>query len=100
MPEADNPILAKFRPIAEYSPTHGDLIIISNWFSVKFGLVLGTIDGNVTVVCAGHPRVLFTMGESQQAKNITTIKLSALRENNWARYSIQKHEKQEPIWYV
>lgn len=99
------PALAKYRAISEYSPGHGDIIIITHWLSVEFGIVLGNVDGEVAIILAGHPRVLFTMHDSDQAKRTRMIKLSDLRENRSSRYSIMKNEKENGnvfgnTWYI
>jgi len=102
--ELELPPLAQYKPRSEYSPQYGDYFIWSRWFSTWHGVVTN-FDANVgelSVVFAGVPFLLFTMPENEQKKETRKISLDEVKKASNGKYAIQRHDQTQNavIWYI
>lgn len=96
------PPLAQFRPRVQYVPQYGDYVIWSRWFSCWHGVVkfYDEQTGDIHVIFAGVPFILFTMNDQEQDKETKKIKLSELRGAKNGKFAILQHDSQASIWYI
>lgn len=96
------PPLAYHRPRTLYTPTYGDIIIWTKWFTTWYGVVTNNVDDQINVIFEGLPILLFTMNEAEQGKNTFNLKLSEVRNAKNGKYSILQRDPttRENIWYV
>jgi len=98
------PVLAQYKPRAEYTPCYGDYFVWSKWFSTWHGLVVNydrTTD-ELCVLMAGIPYLLFTMAEADHDKETIKLKLSEVKRARNGKYAIQHHDPTQNaiVWYV
>jgi hypothetical protein len=77
-------------------------LIWARWFSTWHGLVVG-YDKNtdeISVIFAGLPFLLFTMDESDHAKETRKIKLGDIRRASNGKFAIQTIEGTNAVWYI
>lgn len=100
--KVDMPPLAQYKNRSQYVPSYGDYIIWSGWFTQWHGIVTAYDDksGDVSIIFAGIPYLLFTMPEQQYAKETTIIPLHKLQNAPNGKYAIQTVQGGNAIWYI
>jgi hypothetical protein len=100
----DLPPLAQYKPRSEYVPQYGDYIVFSKWFSTWHGLVTNydANNGELYIVFAGVPFLLFTMQDAELEKETKKIKLSDIKGAANGKYAILQHNQPRNaiIWYI
>ena len=98
------PPLAQYKPRTEYVPLYGDYFVWSRWFSTWHGLVVDydRETGDVHILMAGVPYLLFTMVEKNFEKETIKIQLSEIKQARNGKYAIQHHSQTQnaTIWYI
>ena len=93
--------LAHYRPINQWSPVVGDLIIYHGWFQHWFGVVSQiNIDGTVDIVKAGLPLLLFSMSQASMNKSKKTKDIAMINQSVGGKYAIMQQENNNIIWYI
>ena len=94
--------LAQSKPIAQWKPALGDIVMWHGWIQHWFGIISSiNNEGTVTVTKAGMPVLLFTMDEMEQTKNKVTIAISAINRSRGGKYAVlQALPGSTNIWYV
>lgn len=103
--KADLPPLAHYRPLNSYTPQYGDYFVWSRWFSTWHGVVkfYDKDTGELQVIFAGVPFLLFTMTDEEQEAETYKIKLLEIRSAKQGKYAIQQQDQQAAnagIWYI
>lgn len=102
--KANLPSLAHFRRLNTYSPAYGDYFVWSKWFSTWHGVVKyhDLEKGEIHIIFAGVPFLLFTMTDGEQEAETRKIKLSEIRSAKQGKYAIQQQDKEANtgIWYI
>lgn len=100
----DLPPLANYRNLQDYVPAYGDFVVWSGWFTTWFGVVANYEQntGDVHIIYAGLPFLLFTSTDEEQRRDTRRIQLSALRMSNKGKYAILQHDftKNASVWYI
>jgi hypothetical protein len=93
--------LAQYMPIQEWEPEVGDIIIYHGWIVHWFGLI-NQIEPNgiVSVVRAGIPILLLTMGQSKMSKSISKIDSDEIKLSTGGKYAVVKNVRNATVWYV
>ena len=99
------PPLARFNPLNQYKPQYGDFVIKFGWISIKFGVVCAYDQSSdiITMILEGHPRVLFTLQESEQDSKTESMPFSAMRNQNMSgKWVVLQHDQKSHslIWYI
>ena len=100
----DLPPLAQYKPRSEYNPQYGDYIVWSGWFTTWHGLVTNydKNSGELYVVFAGVPFLLFMMNEQELVKETKKLKIADIKGATNGKYAIQQHDqsKNAVVWYI
>lgn len=100
----DLPPLAQYRQLGEYIPHYGDNIIWSGWFSTWFGVVtdFDETTGELSIIFAGVPFLLFTLTPEEQTKETRKVKLSKIQSARHGTFAVNTHDytRNASIWYV
>lgn len=98
------PALAQYKTRAEYTPCYGDYFVWSRWFSTWHGLVVDydQTTGDLYVIMAGMPYLLFTMAEADFDRETVKLNLSEVKRARNGKYAIQHHDQNQNanIWYI
>lgn len=102
--EVELPPLAQYKPRTEYQPQYGDYVVWSKLFTTWHGIVTNfdANTGEVYIVWAGVPFLLFTMKEEEQKKETKKIKLEDIRKAGNGKFAIQRHDQTQNavVWYI
>lgn len=101
--KVENPNLAMYKGLNEYSPQYGDYIIWSRLFSTWHGFIVDyDKDDKVYILFAGLPFLLFTMSEKEQSKETKQLSLQKIKNATQGSFAIQRHDKQRNVivWYI
>lgn len=100
----DLPHLAQYRSISEYLPHYGDYVVWTGWLSTWHGLVtdFDEATGDVSVIFAGMPYLLFTLTPEEQVRETRKLKLSAIHAARHGTFAVNEHDhtRNASIWYV
>lgn len=100
----DLPPLAQYKPINEYLPKYGDVIVWSGWFTTWFGVVndFDANTGELSIIFAGMPFLLFTLKETEQTKAIRKIHIDKIQGAAHGTFAAQQHDytRNAGIWYI
>lgn len=98
---APNTDLAFYKSLAEWAPRIGDNIVWHGWLQHWFGVVNGiSPDGNVSIIRAGIPLLLFSMSEPQMEKNTVHIHITELKTSTGGKYCAMQAQGGSIVWYV
>jgi hypothetical protein len=92
--------LAQYDSIIKWKPKIGDVIVHHGWLTHWFGVVNAINNKSVTVVKAGMPILLFSMGESEMTKNKLNIDVMSITISKGGKYAVQQTVNGVSIWYV
>jgi hypothetical protein len=87
--------LLRYRSLAKYQPRVGDFIIFTGWFSRWYGVASAVDKGELTIIKDGLPSLLFTMDESDYAKNSIKLGLGGIINSSPGAYSVL----QDGVWH-
>jgi hypothetical protein len=93
--------LAHFAAIAEWVPRVGDKVFWHGWIKHWFGVVNRTLQsGQVSIIQAGLPYLLFTMTEEQMEKATKTVHASTIRASRGGEWAVAQNLGGEVTWYI
>jgi len=96
--------LAHYQNINNYEPLIGDFVIWSGWWRTWYGIVSGydVRSGEVLIIFAGFPALLFVMDTQEQTKETYKIPLSQLKTSANTKFSILQNDKKRntSVWYI
>lgn len=100
----DLPPLAQYKDLAEYTPHYGDTIVWSGWFSSWFGVVndFDAETGELSVIFAGLPFLLFTMKEHEMKKELRKLALSKIQGAPHGTFAVHQHDytRNTSLWFI
>lgn len=100
----DLPPLAQYRSLAEYIPHYGDYIVWAGLITTWHGVVTNYDEetGELAIIFAGLPFLLFTMKEHEQEREIRKIKLSKIQAASHGTFAIHKHDytRNATVWFI
>jgi hypothetical protein len=100
----DLPPLAQYKDIAEYVPRYGDTLVWSGWFSTWFGVVAEFDEntGELSVIFAGIPFLLFTMKEDEMKKETRKIALEKIQGSSHGTFAVHQHDytRNISLWFI
>jgi hypothetical protein len=88
--------LAKYKPLAQWSPKLGDFIIWHGWVRSWYGVVNSIYTKEVGVIREGLPQLLFTMSEADQEDKTIKVKIAKIRSSRGGEYCVL----QDGIWHI
>jgi len=95
--------LAQYGNLNDYTPEVGDFVVWSGWWTHWLGVVshFNPATDELSIIFATVPFNLFTMPESERAKETRKIKLSDIKNAFKGAWAIQQYGKtNSPVWYV
>lgn len=97
-------LLAHYKNRSQYIPQYGDYIVFAKWFTTWHGVITDydSVTDELHIIFAGVPYLLFTMNESEQAKETYKITLREIKNSRNGKYAIQQQDKATgtPVWYI
>lgn len=101
MPNVSLPDLALVRPIANWVPQYGDLVIWSKWFTTWYGFVIDEQNDKIFITFEGTPHLLVTMNDVEITRNIKRITMFDIKGQRRGKWSIIQSDKSgNRIWYI
>ena len=94
--------LAKYVSTDRYIPSIGDIVIRHGWFQRTkwFGVVSGVNGDKMHVICAGLPRLLFTMAEVEMKAKTREVSAQKIRTSAGAYTVLKQGKDKAVVWYV
>jgi hypothetical protein len=93
--------LAYYKPLQEWAPAVGDIIIQHGWFTHWFGVISQiNTDGTIDVIRAGLPVLLVTMSTAKMQKSKKILDTSDIKASSGGRFAAIKCAQNALIWYV
>lgn len=89
----------KYVPIVKWRPMHGDMVHFNGWINRWIGVVSNVVGSEVNVIRAGTPVELFTYGTKEQNDNTVVLDSESMKRAR-AKYSVQRCENGQNIWFV
>ncbi len=100
----DLPPLAQYKDIAEYVPVYGDTIVWSGWVTTWFGVVtdFDAETGELSVIFAGIPFLLFTMKPDEMTKETKLISLAKIQGSSHGTFAAHQHDytRNVSLWFI
>lgn len=100
----DLPPLAQYRDINEYVPHYGDTVVWSGWFTTWFGVIsdFDAESGELGVIFAGMPFLLFTMKEPEMQKETRRLPLAKVQGSAHGTFAIHQHDytRNISVWFI
>lgn len=100
----DLPPLAQYKSVAEYIPRYGDMIVWAGWFSTWYGVVSDFDEktGELVIIFAGLPYLLFTMDEQEQKKETRRVSLDKIQKSPHGVFAVHQHDytRNVSIWFI
>jgi hypothetical protein len=92
--------LAYYKPIQEWDPKVGDVLIKHNFLTHWFGIVSQVEHGVIMVIAAGLPKLLLTMGSTAQDKSKVTLDVADIVNSRAGKYAAISCIQNNVVWHV
>ena len=92
--------LAHYKPIQEWDPKVGDVLIKHNLLTHWFGIVSQVEYGVIVVIAAGLPKLLLTMGGTAQDKSKVTLDVADIVSSRAGKYAAISCIQNTVVWHV
>ena len=93
--------LAYYKPLLEWTPAVGDILIYHGWFTHWFGVVNQlNSDNTFDVIKAGLPILLMTMNNTTMKKSTINVDLADVVASSGGKYSAIKCSQNTMIWFI
>ena len=104
MPKIENPNLAQWTTLSDYTPTYGDYVVWSGWMTSWHGFVVAydVKDSTVSIIFEGLPFLLLTASSDSYEKLTRKINLDKIKNATRGTWSIQRHDytRNTNVWYI
>jgi len=89
-----------YKPISEWRPSHGDLVIWHGWLTHWYGTIVDIVDDVIHVARAGLPLLLMQLSGSKLKKSIKEIDIDDIIGCKPGEYAVLQFRVKDIIWYV